>query len=638
MGQLPTFYQEFIHKSRYARWLDDKGRRENWDETVNRYLDFFEKKVEKDHSKKALKEYKQVRPQLFDAIYGLEIMPSMRCLMTAGPALERDNVAGFNCSYMTIDSPRAFDELMYILMCGTGVGFSVERQYVSKLPSIAEEFHDTDTTITVHDSKIGWAKSFREMLSLLWVGQVPKWNTSKIRPAGARLKTFGGRASGPAPLEELFDFTVNMFRKAAGRKLSSLECHDLVCKVAKIVVVGGVRRSALLSLSNLSDDRMRAAKTGQWQLDNSQREISNNSACYSEKPEFSVFLNEWQSLYDSKSGERGVFSRVACKAKVEGTRRDPNYEFGTNPCSEVIMRPDQFCNLSQVVVRAGDTVQDLARKCVLASILGTLQSILTDFRYLRKVWKKNTVEERLLGVSISGVMDHKTLYKHAEWQSDLKDVVVSTNQQWADILGIDHSAACTLMAPAGTTSQLVNSASGLHARFAKFYKRRVRCDAKDPLALYMIDKGFPHEVDVTKPEVLVFAFPIKSPKDATVVSQLSALDQIKIWETIQDHWCEHKPSCTIYYRDEEFLALGDWVYNNFDKISGISFLPYSDHVYKQAPYEEIDKVTYDTMVKEMPKGVDWDEFAAYENEDNTTGSQEFACVANSCELVDVVSA
>ncbi len=633
MSQLPTFYQEFIHKSRYARWLEEEGRRENWDETVNRYLDFFENHVEGEQAKKKVK---AVRKKLFDGIYGLNVMPSMRALMTAGPALERDNVAGYNCSYIPIDSIRAFDELMYVLMCGTGVGFSVERQYVSKMPIVAEEFHDTTTTITVHDSKIGWAKSFRELLSLLWVGQVPRWDVSAVRPAGAKLKTFGGRASGPDPLVELFEFTIVMMKKAAGRKLTSIECHDLVCKIAKVVVVGGVRRSALLSLSNVSDDRMRAAKTGQWWVENPQREISNNSACYTEKPEFSVFLREWNSLYESKSGERGIFSRLACKKQTERTeRRESEHEFGTNPCSEIILRPYQFCNLSEVVVRPGDTLDDLKKKAELAAILGTLQSTLTKFRYLRKIWQRNTTEERLLGVSLTGIMDHKTFHFEESWQEELKEVVIKTNKKWAAIFGIEPSTATTCVKPSGTVSQLVDSASGIHARYSPFYVRRVRCDKRDPLAQFMINEGFTCEDDVSKPEVVVFSFPIKSPTTSIHRDELTAIQQIEVLETFQDNWCEHKPSCTIYYKDEEFLALGDWVYNNFDKVSGVAFLPHTDHVYKQAPYEEIDEETYNRLVQELPKAVNWDEMASYEQEDNTTGSQEFACNGNACELVDI---
>ncbi len=620
-------YQQYIHKSRYARYLPEEQRRETWEETVNRYLDYWVDRVE-------LNEFDQA--EIFQSIHELDVMPSMRALMTAGEALDRDNVAGFNCSYLPIDHPKAFDEMMYVLMCGTGVGFSVERQYVSKLPEVAEEFHDTDTVIHVADSKIGWAKAYRELISLLYSGQLPKWDISGVRLAGSALKTFGGRASGPDPLVDLFKFTTEIFREAAGRKLSSIECHDICCKIAQIVVVGGVRRSALISLSNLTDDRLRRCKSGQWWQDNPQRGLANNSACYTEKPDFEAFLNEWKSLYESRSGERGMFSRVASqKQAAKNERRDATYDFGTNPCSEIILRPNQFCNLSEVVVRSTDTLSDLKRKVRVAAILGTLQATLTDFRYLRKIWKNNTEEEALLGVSLTGIMDHPTLSGRRDkgvlktWLTELKEEAINTNKQWANKLGINVSTAITAVKPSGTVSQLVDSASGIHPRYSDQYIRRVRADARDPLCSVLEAAGVPVEDDVMSPSTKVFSFPIASPEGAVVASEMGAMEQLELWEIYQDYWCEHKPSMTCYYRDDEFLEVGQWLYNKFDKISGVSFLPYSEHTYQQAPYEPIDVETYEKLKEEFPETIDWN---ISENSDMTEGSQQLACTGNNCEL------
>ena len=622
-------YQQFIHKSRYARWLDDKGRRETWAETVQRYIDFFIDRGQLDA-------YSQQTQEIYDAIYDLEIMPSMRCMMTAGEALKRDNVAGFNCSYLHIDHVRAFDELMYVLMCGTGVGFSVERNFINQLPEVAESMHETDTTIVVADSKMGWASAYRELISLLYSGKIPKWDMRKVRPAGSRLKTFGGRASGPEPLDDLFHFTVGIFRKAHGRKLTSIECHDLCCKIADIVVVGGVRRSALISLSNLSDQRMAKAKAGQWWETEGQRRLANNSVAYTEKPDFSAFIAEMQTLYESKCGERGIFSRVAAKKLAERNgRRDAAHNFGTNPCSEIILRSNQFCNLSEVVVREEDDLTSLKRKVKLATILGTLQSTLTDFRYLRVRWKRNTEEESLLGVSLTGIMDHYLLSKPTtdleKWLGEMKNVAIETNRKWSERLGVNESTAITCVKPSGTVSQLVNSASGIHPRFADYYIRRVRGDTKDPLSVFMSDSGFSVEQDVMSPTTAVFSFPIKAPKSSVTVNQVGAMDQLKLWKAYQDHWCEHKPSITIYYTDDEFLDVAQWIWKNFDSVSGISLLPYSDHVYQQAPYEKIKKDQYKQLLAELPK-VDWDDLAKIETEDSTIGSQELACTGGACEI------
>jgi ribonucleoside-triphosphate reductase len=621
-------YQEFIHKSRYARWLPEEGRRERWDETVNRYVDFWKERGQI-NEKTAL--------QLFNAIHNLDVMPSMRCMMTAGEALDKDNVAGFNCSYLHIDSPRSFDELMYVLMCGTGVGFSVERNFITKLPIIAESFHETDSTIVVADSKIGWASAFRELIAMLYAGKIPKWDMHKVRPSGARLKTFGGRASGAEPLEDLFNFCVGIFQKASGRKLTSIECHDVVCKIADIVVVGGVRRSALISLSNLSDPRMAKAKSGQWWMDEGQRRLANNSVAYTEKPDFESFLTEMHTMYDSKAGERGIFSRVAAqKIAAKNGRRDSEQDFGTNPCSEIILRSNQFCNLSEVVIRADDDLVSLKKKVEVASIIGTLQATLTDFRYLRNVWKKNTEEEALLGVSLTGICDHELLGTDSpdleKWLTEMRDVAIKTNKEWAEKLGINQSTAITCVKPSGTVSQLVDSASGIHPRFSKHYIRRVRSDKKDPLAQYMTAAGFPVEDDVMSKSSLVFGFPIKSPESSTTVKQVGAMEQLRVWKKYQDYWCEHKPSVTVYYTDSEFLQIAQWIWDNFDSVSGISLLPVSDHVYQQAPYEDITAEKYEELLAAMPVDVKWEDLEHFEKEDNTTGSQELACVGGACEI------
>ena len=623
-------YQQFIHKSRYARWLPEEGRREKWHETVNRYVDFWKDRGQIDET---------VALKMFNAIHNMEVMPSMRCMMTAGVALDKDNVAGFNCSYLAIDSPRSFDELMYVLMCGTGVGFSVERNFITKLPVIAESFHTTDSVIVVSDSKIGWASAFRELIAMLYAGKVPKWDMSRVRLSGARLKTFGGRASGPEPLVDLFNFCVEIFQKAAGRKLTSIECHDVVCKIADIVVVGGVRRSALISLSNLSDPRMAKAKSGNWWELEGQRRLANNSVAYTEKPDFESFLSEMQTMYESKAGERGIFSRVAAqKIAARNGRRDAEQDFGTNPCSEIILRSNQFCNLSEIVVREDDTLDSLKKKAEMAAIIGTLQATLTDFRYLRSCWKRNTEEEALLGVSMTGIMDHYLLSKGEskdleKWLEQIRDVTINTNKKWSEKLGINQSAAITCVKPSGTVSQLVDSASGIHPRFSKHYIRRVRSDKKDPLAVFMEQSGFPVEQDVMSPSSAVFSFPVKAPDTSVTVKQVGAMQQLELWKAYQNHWCEHKPSITVYYTDNEFLQVAQWIWENFDLCSGISLLPYSDHVYQQAPYEDIDSEKYDELVAAMPEGVDWEDLGKYEQEDNTTGSQELACVGGACEIV-----
>ena len=635
---LPTVYEQFIHLSRYARWLPEKNRRESWDETVARYFDFFVDNL------KEVNNYKLSagdRKLLEEAVLSLQVMPSMRCLMTAGEALRRENVAGYNCAYVAVDNPRAFDEIVYILMNGTGIGFSVEEKYTSQLPTISDEFHDSDTTIVVSDSKMGWSKAFKELIHLLYSGQVPKWDMSKVRPAGAPLKTFGGRASGPEPLNDLFKFCVKTFRLAAGRKLTTIECHDIVCKIADIVVVGGVRRSALISLSDLSDDRMRLAKSGQWWEINGQRALANNSYVVNGDIDIGIFMKEWLSLYESKSGERGIFSRSAARNQVAklGGRRDPNHEWGCNPCSEILLRPREFCNLTEIVVREFDTLETLIEKAKLASILGTFQSTLVNFKYLTKKWKENCEEERLLGVSLTGIMDneltngkkgHEVL---AETLEILRKVVNDTNIEWAKKLGIPASCGTTCVKPSGTVSQLVNAASGIHDRHAPYYVRTVRADKKDPLALMMIEMGFPVEDCVMRPDhVNIFSFPIKSPENAVFRKDRTAIEQLELWLLYQRHWTEHKPSITVTVKEEEWLQVGSWVYDHLDEMSGVSFLPYSDHVYRQAPYQDCTKEEYEALVAKMPKGVDWSKLSDFEKTDTTTGVQQLACASGNCEI------
>jgi len=630
-NQLPTEFQEFIALSRYARWLPEEKRRETWGETVSRYIN----NVIPDGTDHP------TTHNIEQAILSLEVMPSMRSMMTAGPAAERDNTCMYNCSYLPVDDPKSFDEAMFILLCGTGVGFSVERQYISKLPDVPETLFDSETTVVVKDSKEGWAKAYRQVLSLLWAGEIPKWDVSKVRPAGAKLKTFGGRASGPAPLVDLFNFTIAKFKGAAGRKLSSIECHDIMCKIGEVVVVGGVRRSAMISLSNLSDDRMRHAKSGQWWETQGQRGLANNSVCYTEKPEVETFLREWTALVESKSGERGVFNRTASKKQAEKYgRRDPNFEFGTNPCSEIILRPYQFCNLSEVVVRATDTLKDLERKVELATILGTVQSMYTNFPYLRKIWQKNTEEERLLGVSLTGIMDNPLMTSKnnglEKTLEHLRQIAVSTNVEWAERLGIPASVSITCVKPSGTVSQLVDSASGIHTRHSPYYIRTVRGDSKDPLTQLMIDQGVPNEPCIMKPDqTTVFSFPIKSPDVCVTRDDMTAVEQLETWLMYQRHWCEHKPSVTVSVKDEEWFEVGAFVYKHFDEMSGVSFLPHDGGSYQQAPYQEVDKEGYEELLGRMPTSIDWSKLSEYEEEDNTSGMQTMACSSGICEIVDL---
>ena len=628
-NHLPTDYQSFIHKSRYAKYYEGDGR-ESWENTIERY------------SANVIRDLvdQNTKYELEQAILGLEVMPSMRSLMTAGKAADRDNTCMYNCSYLAVDDVKAFDEAMFILLCGTGVGFSVERQSISKLPEVPFLW-SSETNIVVKDSKEGWAKALRQMIALLYSGEIPTWDVSKVRPSGAPLKTFGGRASGPAPLVDLFNFVIKTFKDAQNRKLSSLECHDIMCKIGEVVVVGGVRRSAMISLSNLSDDRMRHAKSGSWWENDPQRALANNSVSYTEKPDSLSFMREWMALVESGSGERGIFNRQASKVQAaKNGRRNADYDFGTNPCSEIILRPSQFCNLTEVVVRATDTLDTLSEKVRLATILGTIQSSFTKFPYLRKIWTKNTEEERLLGVSLTGIMDNPLMTlknKGLEKTLDhLKQIAVTTNATWAERLDIPVSAAICCVKPSGTVSQLVDSSSGIHARHSAYYIRTVRGDNKDPLTQFMMDQGIPNEPDVMKPEqTTVFSFPMKAPEGATVTADMSAIEQLEMWLAYQRSWCEHKPSVTINVKNDEWFEVGAFVYKHFDEMSGVSFLPFNEHTYQQAPYQECDESTYHKMLGSMPTSIDWSLLSEYENEDNTSGSQTLACSGDACEIVDL---
>lgn len=624
-------YQRFIYLSRYAKWREDLGRREKWDETVGRYCDFFSGKFDV-----------FPRDSIRQAILNLEVVPSMRALMTAGPALERDEIAGYNCSYVAIDNQRAFDEIMYILMCGTGVGFSVESRYTEQLPVVSDEFHSTDTTIVVSDSRVGWASSLRELISLLYSGKIPKWDLGRVRPAGSRLKTFGGRASGPEPLHRLFEQLVQVFKGASGRKLTSLECHDIVCRIADVVIVGGVRRSALISLSDLADTRLRNAKTGQWWVEDPHRALANNSAVYDHKPDFQTFLTEWKSLYESKSGERGIFNREAARTHSErGGRRDvEGWEFGTNPCGEINLRSAGLCNLTEVIVRPGDDFGTLKDKVRCATILGTFQSTLTNFRYLRKQWKRNAEEERLLGVSLTGIYDNERLrtkefnglYDLKDFLQELKQHAIETNKEWADRIGVAPSVAITCVKPSGTVSQLAGCSSGIHPSYSRFYYRTVRLDTKDPICDFLAASGVRNEPEVLHPESQrVFYFPNQAPEGSVTSDALNAKDHFRLYLAYRKYWCEHNPSTTIYYNNDEFLQLGNDVWTNWDDIGGVSFLPRSDHVYQQAPYIPITEEEYLNALKTFPK-IDWEKFYEFEKEDHTTGSQELACVSGVCEL------
>jgi ribonucleoside-diphosphate reductase alpha chain len=634
-------YENFIALSRYAKWVEAESRRETWGETVDRYFSFMTNHLKQNYN--YIPNEKLVA-ELKEFVFERNVMPSMRAVMTSGAALERDNVAGYNCAFLPVDSPRSFDETMYVLMCGTGVGFSVEYKYINKLPAVPESLEKSTTVITVEDSKQGWAKAYRELLALLWSGQIPAIDISKVRPAGARLKTMGGRSSGPQPLVNLFDFTIAKFKNATGRNLKPIECHDIMCKIGEVVVVGGVRRSAMISLSNINDIEMAQAKSGNWWEQNLQRALSNNSVAYSRKPEMEQFIAEWKSLYDSKSGERGIYNVAAAQAQAaKFGRRDPDIHYGTNPCSEIILRPYQFCNLSEVVLRENDTKKDIERKVELATILGTWQSTLTDFKYLRKIWKDNTEEERLLGVSLTGQFGHKFMSGKEDlvaleaFLTTLREKAREVNREESGKIGIPESAAITCVKPSGTVSQLVGVSSGMHPWHSPYYVRTVRGSKGDPISTFLKEVGIPVEDDVMKPnETYVFSFPVKAPEGAIVRNDLTAIDHLNIWLVYQRAWCEHKPSITVSVKEDEWMEVGAWVYKNFDEVSGISFLPHSEHTYKQAPYQEILKEEYDVLVAKMPSNIRWEDLSFYETEDGTSTNATLACSSDgNCELVDI---
>lgn len=641
-GDIIDPYRSFIATSRYSRWVDEEGRRETWAETVDRYIDFI-----KQYSNT---NYVGAIPDKFwgearTAILNHEVMPSMRGLMTAGKALERENLAIFNCSFVAVDDVRAFDEALYILMNGVGLGFSVEHEHVSKLPVVSETFEATGSTLVVGDSKAGWAKAFRELIAMLYAGQIPIVDVTNVRPSGARLKTFGGRASGPQPLVDLFSFSIETFKKAAGRKLSTLEAHDIMCKIAEVVVVGGVRRSALISLSDLHDYEMATAKTGAWWESNVQRALANNSAVYNKKPGIGEFLNEWSNLYESKSGERGIINMEHMKKNQFSPRRDNSLVQGKNPCGEINLRGNGLCNLTEVIVHADDTLADLRRKVEIATVLGTIQSSLTNFKYVRKIWQKNAEEERLLGVSLTGQFGHSTLSgldgieSLDRWLDSLRETAIDVNKNVAAGMGINRSVAITTVKPSGTVSQLTASSSGMHPWHNEFYIRSVRGDNKDPITRFMADMGIPNEPDVTKPDATtVFYFPQKAPEDAITRSEISAVEHLEIWKSYKMHWTEHNPSITVSVKEEEWLAVAQWVYENWNIVDGISFLPHSEHTYQQAPYQDCDETTYRQFNADMPKEIDWSLLSAYELEDTTSGTQQLACVSGSCDIVDLTSA
>lgn len=631
---LPTQYQQFIHLSRYSRFITELNRRETFEESVGRLEKFYTEHVKEKYPKAKVtaKEFRTI----FDPLYSLDVLPSMRALMASGPAAKGSEVSLYNCAYTAVDHQVVFSEILFILMNGTGVGFSVERQEVNKLPEIPAALYPTETSIIVEDSKLGWAKALKQLVAMLYAGEIPQWNDSKLRPAGAVLKTFGGRSSGPEPLRDLYNFFIKTFKQAVGRKLSSLECHDLVCMIGNIVVVGGVRRSALISLSNLSDLRMRDAKSGQWWVENDQRKLANNSVAYTEKPDVGQFMEEWTALYKSHSGERGIFNRKSAKTFAEKIGRNPFFDFGTNPCGEIILRSGQFCNLTELVARPNDTKETLTEKIRIATILGTIQSSFTDFKYLRKKWKDNCEEERLLGVSITGIMDCPLLMNVNDETkallTHLRKVARDTNNEWADRLGIQRSAAITAVKPSGTASQLVDSASGIHARYAHDYIRRVRQDVKDPLTKFMVDKGFPHELDITSKDIMVFSFPMSAPSGSVVENVRGPIETLEHWKMLKEFYCDHNPSTTISVPESSWPEVGAWVWNNFDELTGLSFLPEDLGTYKQAPYERVSPQVRQELDNLIPKDVDWSELHKYESGDMTAGSQELACSAGLCVI------
>lgn len=631
-------YQQFIHLSRYARWRDDLGRRESWSETVERYVDYMAEKVSRDTDFEVTDVLKE---DLRESILNRDVLPSMRALMTAGPALERENIAGYNCSYLAVDHPRSFDEALYILMNGTGVGYSVEQQDVTQLPSIPMRNDEDIVMFTVPDSKRGWAEALKHVLDCLYEGRMPAWDLSQIREAGARLKTFGGRASGPEPLNDLLRFVMRVFYFAQGRKLTPLEAHEIMCKIGEVVVVGGVRRSALICLTDLDDLEMRDAKNGKFWETKPHLSLANISAVYDKKPSRYDFDKEFDALVASGSGERGIFSRYGAKAAAKEINRKAGPLKGTNPCGEIVLRNNQFCNLSTVVVRPEDTLEELKEKVVRAAYLGTFQATLTNFDYLRPIWKENTEEERLLGVSLSGLFGHPVLSGRKgmemleEWLFEMRMAAKFANIYLSGLLGINPAAAVTCIKPEGTTSQLVGVSSGSHPWFAEQYIRNVRGDVKDPLSQFLSAVGIPSETDIISDQNLVFSFPIAAPEGALTREDLTAVEHLELWAAYREHWTDHNPSVTINVRDNEWDEVREWVWENFDKITGVSFLPYDDHVYEQAPYVPVSDKEFEDLQAKMPEHIDWSELSFFEATDETNGSQELSCMSGACDIVKI---
>ena len=614
---------EFIYKRTYSRWLEDEARREDWPETIERFVGF----IISERPDIPDKTISKIRKYMTE--FG--VMPSMRFLWAAGPAAKADNTCIYNCSFAKINSVDAFAECLYVLMCGTGFGFSVEAEEVDKLPEIPEiKSGQGLPKILIEDSKNGWADSVKTLMGSLYEGQNVYFDYSAIRPEGARLLTMGGRASGPQPLVKLHDFIREIMHNAQGRKLTTIEAHDICNQIAEIVVVGGVRRSSQISLSDLDDQDMRHAKEWPFPI---KRAMANNSAVFREKPSAADFLVEWGALAKSGTGERGIFNLQAAQNKAPARRYAPKIQ-GTNPCGEIMLRDMQFCNLSEVVVREDDDLDSLLDKVETATWLGVIQSSFTDFPYLRKEWKKNCDVEALLGVSLTGQMDNHPVLT-SEALKALKSRVLRIARKASGILGTKMPAATTCVKPSGTVSQLVDSASGVHPRYSQYYIRRYRIAARDPLFKLMKEAGVPcspeNGQDAETATTWVLEFPVKSPEDCVTRKDVTALDQLKHYKNLQHNWCEHNASMTVYVRDDEWFEVGNWVYQNWDIINGVSFLPYDGGKYKLAPYEEIDVHTYERLIKEHPL-IDYTQLSHYELEDNTQGKSEFACVGDKCEI------
>jgi ribonucleoside-diphosphate reductase alpha chain len=636
-----SLYQQVIFKTRYARWVEEEGRRENWDETVKRYCDYFEDHLKEKHSHKIPR---KVLKEVYDSIYNLEVMPSMRTLMTSGKALESAEVANYNCAFLVVDAVRAFSEHMYVLMCGAGSGFSVERRFTEKLPEVPEELHPSDTTIIVADSRKGWCAAYNQYLNLLFAGNIAKVNVDKVRKEGTRLKTFGGYASGPGPLLDLFKHTEEIFRGAQGRQLRPIEVFSIMCYIAQIVVVGGVRRSATIALFDKDDIEMRTAKSGYWFNDPKRKHyaMANISAVFETKPAAAEFMDIWRDLVASKAGEPGILNRKALWEGAEAIGRATRYEdgsripYGVNPCSEIVLQPYSFCNLTGAAIRPEDTLEDIKKKVRVATIIGTWQATVTDFDYLRKVWQSNVEDERLLGVCLAGIMDHpvlsQTTEESARWENELRELAWEVNKSIAEDIGINTTASVTAIKPAGNSGELYDVASGIHPRYAPYYIRSIRQSNGDPMTEFLKATGIPHEVSVQNARDSIFYFPVKSPEGAICAKDRTAIQQLEHWLHMKRNYATHTISATVYVREHEWIAVGAWVYDNFNEVTGLSFLPYDDHIYQQAPYTPCSAEDYEKARGKMPEEIDWSLLKHFEQSDSTTVSQEFACTGGSCAL------